>query len=184
MTTQQRLFQLTSMSMLAALSIVATRLFGVQAGPFLRLSFGGIPIILAGVLFGAIPGALVGLVADLVGFMLNPMGGAYFPGFTLTSALTGALPPLMLRFGTRRTLATIFVVVFFTQAITSIGLNSYWLYIMFGPAMWVRFPARVVSQLVIIPLYTLAVHMVLAALKQTRFADTLGLGSNGIPKLE
>ena len=170
MTMRKSVFQLTSMSMLTALSIIATRLLGVQSGQFLRLSFGGIPIILAGVLFGPLPGAMVGTAADLIGFMLNPMGGAYFPGFTLTSALTGVIPPLVLKLTPKRTPAIMFAAIFLTQLITNIGLNSYWLYIMLGPAMWVRLPARVISQMVMIPLYTIAVQLALTAVKHTRLA--------------
>lgn len=171
MKTYKSIFQLTSMAMLTALSIVATRLLGVQVGQFLRLSFGGIPIILSGILFGPLPGAMVGTAADLIGFMLNPMGGAYFPGFTLTSALTGAIPPLVLRFSKKWTHVSIFVAVLITQAITNVVLNSIWLYIMLGPSMWLRFPARVVSQIVMIPLYSIAVQLTLVTLKQTKFSQ-------------
>lgn len=89
---------LVAASLLTAISIILTRVFsimipiaGVQA---LRIGFGGIPIMIAGILFGPIVGALTGVTADLVGFMINPMG-AYFPGFTLTAALSGFIPGLL-----------------------------------------------------------------------------------------
>jgi len=155
--------------MLTALSIVATRMLGIQAGQFLRLSFGGIPIILAGVLFGPVSGAAAGTAADLLGFMLNPMGGAYFPGFTLSSALTGALPPLVLKLTSGRSARSMFLAIFATQVITNLVLNSLWLLMMLGPSMWVRFPARVISQAVMIPLYAIAIQLVVAALERTNF---------------
>ncbi|MBS4540117.1 folate family ECF transporter S component [Clostridium sp. D2Q-11] len=89
---------LVAASLLTAISIILTRMFsliipiaGVQA---LRIGFGGIPVMISGILFGPIIGALTGTVADLIGFMLNPMGGPYFPGFTLSAALSGFIPGL------------------------------------------------------------------------------------------
>lgn len=168
MNRQLRIVEVCSMGMLTALSIVATRVLGIQYGQFLRLSFGGVPIILAGIMFGPVPGAMVGTAADLIGFMLNPMGGAYFPGFTLTSALTGVIPPLVLRlFSGPRTAAKLFGAVAVTQVVTNVCLNSWWLYIMFGPAMWARFPIRVANQGIMIPLYTVGIHFILVALEKS-----------------
>lgn len=82
-------------SILVALSIILSRFFGILvpiAGlPGLKVSFGAIPLKIIAILFGPLAGALAGTVADLVGFMMNPMGGAYFPGFTLSAALSGAI---------------------------------------------------------------------------------------------
>jgi ECF transporter S component (folate family) len=85
--------------LLTGISIVLTRAFSVMvplAGlPALRIGFGDIPIIISGILLGPMVGALTGTVTDLVGFMINPMGGAFFPGFTLSAALRGAIPGLI-----------------------------------------------------------------------------------------
>lgn len=87
---------LVKAGLLAGLSIVLTRAFSFMvplAGlPALRIGFGGLPVIIAGILFGPLVGGAVGLVADLIGFMINPMGGAYFPGFTVSAALSGFIP--------------------------------------------------------------------------------------------
>ncbi|WP_202709152.1 folate family ECF transporter S component [Sporosalibacterium faouarense] len=89
---------LVASSLLTAISIIFTRVFAVMvplAGvPALRLSFGQIPIAITGILFGPFAGGIAGAVADLVGFMLNPGGGVFFPGFTLSSMLWGIIPGL------------------------------------------------------------------------------------------
>ena len=73
-----------NLGLLTAISIVLTRIFGVVvpvAGVgALRLSFGEIPIILAGVLFGPAGGALTGLASDLIGYIINSHGGAFSRG--------------------------------------------------------------------------------------------------------
>ncbi|MBN2898309.1 MAG: folate family ECF transporter S component, partial [Clostridia bacterium] len=70
---------LVKAGLLAALSIVFTRVFSFMiplAGlPALRIGFGTLPITISGILFGPLVGGLVGMVSDLVGFMINPMGG-------------------------------------------------------------------------------------------------------------
>ena len=87
--------------LLVAASVILTRWLGVTVSlagvGALRLAFGDIPIILAGLILGPLGGGLVGATGDLPGFALNPMGGAYFPGFTLTAALTGVLPALSIK---------------------------------------------------------------------------------------
>lgn len=86
---------LVGASLLTAISIVLTRVFSIMvplAGlPALRIEFGPIPLIISGILYGPLWGGLAGIIADLIGVMINPMG-AYFPGFTLSSMLWGALP--------------------------------------------------------------------------------------------
>ena len=71
---------------LVAISVVMTRfayimlpIGGVQG---LRISFGELPIMLSGFLFGPVVGGITGIAADLIGVLVNPQG-AYFPGFTI-----------------------------------------------------------------------------------------------------
>ena len=100
-TTNKRILNtqtLVTSSLLTTISIVLTRLLGIMiplAGlPALRLDLGHIPIAVTGVLFGPIAGGLAGIIADLLGFMVNSYGGAYFPGFTISSMLWGIIPGL------------------------------------------------------------------------------------------
>lgn len=87
---------LVACGLLAGISIVLTRLFSYMiplAGlPVLRIGFGDIPVIISGILFGPIAGGLTGGVSDLLGFILNPMGGPYIPGMTISAVLRGLLP--------------------------------------------------------------------------------------------
>lgn len=71
---------------LVATSIVLTRVVGVTFGPY-RLQFGDLPIILAGMLLGPIPGAIVGFVADVVGGIW--VGYAINPVITIGAACIG-----------------------------------------------------------------------------------------------
>ncbi len=89
---------LVKAALLATLSIIFTRVFSFMiplAGlPALRIGLGGIPIMVSGILFGPIVGAIVGVIADITGFMINPMGGSFFIGFTISAALNGFISGL------------------------------------------------------------------------------------------
>lgn len=151
-----------NLGLLAAVSIVLTRVFGVVlpiAGVgALRLSFGEIPIILAGLLFGPAGGALTGLTADLIGYLINSHGGPFFPGFTLSAALAGLIPGLLRsRVKGSPTLIQAALIVLATDLVTGVLLNTLWLTILYGQGFFVILPMRMLARLVTLPIYSLAV---------------------------
>lgn len=78
---------LTSCALLAAMSVVLARLFGLMPTESVRFSIEAVPIFLAGLFFGPIPGALVGFTADFVGCMFSPY--PYNPVFCVPPILYG-----------------------------------------------------------------------------------------------
>ncbi|TAH63959.1 MAG: folate family ECF transporter S component [Gottschalkiaceae bacterium] len=90
---------LVGASLLTAISIVLTRVFSFMiplAGlPTLRFGIGEVPLIISGILFGPLVGGLSGVIADLIGVMINLQGSAFFPGFTLSSILWGVIPGVL-----------------------------------------------------------------------------------------
>jgi ECF transporter S component (folate family) len=78
------------MAMLIAVSIVLARLLGFYLTPSLRVSFEYFPIILAGICFGPLAGAVVGGLADLIGSTLFS-GLGFFPPLILGPILAGLI---------------------------------------------------------------------------------------------
>ena len=74
-------------ALLAALSIVLARLFGLMPEESSRYSIEAVPIFLSGMLFGPIAGAMVGFSADFVGCLFSPFG--YNPIFCIPPILYG-----------------------------------------------------------------------------------------------
>ena len=74
-------------AMLAALQVVLARLIIPMPAADTRFSLEAIPVVLAGLLFGPIPGAMVGFSADLVGCLFSGYG--YNPLFCLPPILYG-----------------------------------------------------------------------------------------------
>ncbi len=83
-------------ALLTALSVVLARLFGMMPNEASRFSIEAVPIFLAGMLFGPIPGALVGFAADAVGCLFSPFG--YNPIFCIPPILYGLIGGLFQKF--------------------------------------------------------------------------------------
>ncbi len=163
---------LVQLAFLTAVSIVLTRFASILLTPgglpMIRLSFGEVPIILAGLLFGPVAGGVVGVTADLLGIALVPPPNV-FPGFTLSSALLGILPPLFWRLvpgrASRDGFARTLGVVAATDVVVSLGLNTLWLAILLDKGFLALLPGRLVARAILVPVYAVAIHAVRRALK-------------------
>ncbi|WP_051531041.1 folate family ECF transporter S component [Clostridiisalibacter paucivorans] len=235
---------LVGSSLLTGISIILTRFFSVIVPlvglPALRIGFGSIPIMISGILFGPIAGGLTGIVADLLGVIINPQG-AFFPGFTLSAALTGIIPGVLVKMFENRlfrrfkftiinglTISTFIIMVFgillsngilkfnnsiilfydnivsnklfflvillvltmvilpffiskrnkldyskegypldkiiFIQSLTyiivSLGLNTFWLAMMFNKGYMIFLPGRILAGLIVIPLHSTIIYTI------------------------
>ena len=83
-------------ALLSALSVALARLFGMMPNEASRFSIEAVPIFLAGMLFGPLPGALVGFTADAVGCLFSPYG--YNPIFCIPPILYGLSAGLFRKF--------------------------------------------------------------------------------------
>lgn len=80
-------YALTVCALLTALSVILARLLTIIPSEISRFSLEAVPILLAGLLFGPVPGAAVGFAADFIGCLLSPFG--YNPIFCLPPILYG-----------------------------------------------------------------------------------------------
>ncbi len=157
--------------MLIALNVVLTRVGSIRIGgggtEIVRIGFGGFPVIFAGVLFGPIAGGIVGAVGDIIGMIISPMG-AYMPHFTVSAALTGAIPGLIMMnckdIGSKTSFKKLLLAVGVGQIITSIILVPYFMNTLFGVAYAVSLPPRLISQAITIPLFAYATKIILSRL--------------------
>lgn len=138
---------LAKLALLSTISLVLTRFFSFYV-PFLgvqsmRVGFGEVPVILAGLLLGGPAGGVAGLVADMVGATLFP-AGPYFPGFTLSAFLTGFTPATILRLtGVKQrelTKSALFLAILATQLIVSALLTTLWIVLLYmAPFSWAKY---------------------------------------------
>ena len=91
------LYALAVTALLVAISIVLARfsvMIPIFGYPSVRFSVSGIPIFLAGGMFGPLLGAVAGFASDIINFMIAP-AGPYHPGFTINSMCVGLIPGLI-----------------------------------------------------------------------------------------
>jgi len=152
-----------------SMNIILSRLGAIMLfNGSVRFSFGNIPLILSGLILGPVVGAMTGGISDLLGFFINSHGGAFHPGFTLSSILTGTIPGLvMLLSPTKR--SSLFNVVISNISIliiVSLVLNTYWLSQLQGNAYLVLLPARAATSIIITVLNILITYPLIKSLEK------------------
>lgn len=102
---------LVTCAVLAAVSVVLARLLIPMPDATTRFSLEAVPIFLAGMFFGPVPGALVGFTADMVGTLFSGYG--YNPLFCVPPVLyglcAGAFRPLLMKKTSPLTIALAFL---------------------------------------------------------------------------
>ena len=153
---------LTRMALLIALNIILSRFLSVRVplggAEGLRIGFGSLPVIFAGVFMGPVAGGIVGAVGDLVGYFINPIG-AYMPHFTLTAALRGIIPGLIILLMTRGRkemgIFPLFLAVSVTLITVEILMIPYFIETLFGVFRTVLVPPRIIQTIITIPAYSI-----------------------------
>jgi len=158
--------EIVYISLLVALNIVLTRIASIRvpmAGvEMVRIGFGALPVVFAGIYMGPRAGGIVGALGDAIGFWINPMG-PYMPHFTLTAALTGIIPPLVLKcFNTKGdyTFWQLLVGMAVGQTITAVLLVPYFMQSHYGVPMIVTMIPRIQTQVIQVPLYAFLVKSI------------------------
>jgi len=167
---------LVMLGLMTALSVILARFCVIYITPSIRISFGNIPIIISGMLFGPIPGMLVGGVADLLGSAVLS-GYGWYPPLTVTPMLYGLVAGIM-RFMVRRRGATVintFIMIFPACVLGSWGWTTYFLHILYGNPIGTLLSVR-------IPLYigiTVLEAIVVFLLIKSGAFKIFGLSSKG-----
>ena len=168
MTTQK----LTLLALLTALQVVLGNLTQIPlVGK--QFNFGFLPVVAAGALLGPVPAAVVGGLGDFIGAHLFP-AGAYFPGFTLTSAIVGLLyglplyrqQPCWIRAAVAAVLGMI----------PNLFLNPLWLSMLYtSKAYWGWVVARASSYLIEIPVQVVLIYLCLEGLSRMKLPASVRL---------
>lgn len=162
-------------ALLVALGVVLGGMLSIPGfllgGYTVKVGLGTLPIILAGVLYGPGWGAIVGIAVDVLQALIFPKG-AYIPLFTLVSALFGLIPGFFFwkkkDFSFLRLLAAIAC----GQFIGSVVCNTILLMVLYGYPFEIII-ARLINQVIMIPLYTVLVYYILKVLKKTNVLSKL-----------
>lgn len=86
---KNKIHELVMLGILTGLAVLLSYVFAIQT-PFVRITFGFLPIALAGAFYGPWKAGLVGALDNLIGTAIIGTS-IFFPGFTLSDFLTGFL---------------------------------------------------------------------------------------------
>lgn len=149
--------RLITLGLFIALEIILTRFLSINT-PLLRIGFGFLPIAMLGILYGPLWAGAAYALGDVLGMLIFP-SGAFFPGFTLSAALTGVVYGVMLHekpVNWKRVLMA--------ASIVCLGINlimdTYWLYLLMGNAVIGILPARLLKSVVMVGIQTAIIPVV------------------------
>ncbi len=161
---------LATLSILVAMEVIIARFGTIRPAESIKISLDFIPIVIAAVLSGPVPAVIMSILADVLGAFLFPVG-PFFPGFTLTAAVTGLIYGLLLH--KSQSMPRVVCAVVLQQLVCSMVINTFWLHVLYGLPYLPTMAARLVQcavvtalQIVVIPLIAktvLSVHKRLPA---------------------
>ncbi|MGI6751425.1 MAG: folate family ECF transporter S component [Anaerovoracaceae bacterium] len=147
---------LVTIALLVAINIVLTRIFVIYITDFARLDLGNVPLLLSGLLFGPVAGALTGGVADVMGALIS--GRGWFPPLTFGPILMGLIPGLLgLWYRKSPTLTKIVFIIVLGEFFASVLWKTYWLSVLYGISYFACLMARLPA---IIPLTIVEIILV------------------------
>ena len=120
--------RLAQYAILVAMEVVLSRFLSFNAWN-LKVGFAFVPVALAGMLYGALPAAVIAALADLIGAVLFP-SGPFFPGFTLTAFAGGAIYGALLH--GKCTALRILAAALSRELLLSLLLNTLWISVLYG----------------------------------------------------
>ena len=157
MKSNENLTRLIVVGLFIGIEIILTRFLSINT-PILRIGFGFLPVAMLGIMYGPLWAGIAYAVGDIVGIVLFP-SGAFFPGFTLSAALTGLVYGLVLYkkpITWKRALIAASIVCLFINLV----LDTYWLYILMDQAVIGMIPARILKSTIMLVIQTISIPLV------------------------
>ena len=155
---------MTTAGLLLAIQMVLSSYGVIEVTDSLKISLAHLAIAPTAILFGPVAAGLQGALSDVLGFMLKPTG-PYFPGFTLSAALLGAIYGMML-YKTKRTTWQIIAARVIVCLFVNIVLNTVFLTMLYGPSRLATLPIRVFKNLIQLPIDCLLLGAVSKAVQR------------------
>ena len=113
---------LTSAALVLAIAI-ALGFFKIPITQLIEIRFDTLALATAGQMFGPAVGLMIGALSDLGGFLIRPTG-PFFPGFTISAAITGLIFGFML-YGKKVSLLRVVLAKLIHTLLVGMLLNSF-----------------------------------------------------------
>ncbi len=184
---KRRMFNIKTMAlgaMFVAVGVLLT-FIKIPLSAVTEITLTGLPMAAGGYMLGPGMGFVIGALIDFIGFLAAPKG-AYFPGFTLSSGLAGAIYGLLLNHncwekrvkenpvlaGGNKGLILRIIIAHLIKTITiSLCLNCTWLSVFYGMPFMAVFTASLPKELINFPVEVFLIYSLIAVLKRIRSVD-------------
>ena len=151
---------LTASAFLVAIATVLG-FFKIPITQLIEIRFQYLPIAVGGAMFGPAVGGVIGMLADVLGYLVKPTG-AFFPGFTISSILSGIIYGAFF-YKKKITVPRIILAELTETIVCSLVINSINLSILYGNAFSVVVASRLLKVLIMFPVDTIILTVVLRA---------------------
>ena len=141
--------------MLVAVHVLLSRILSVNAWN-IKIGLAFLPVYAAAYLYGPWVAALVGGIGDLVGALAFPIG-PYFPGFTLSCALTGVIFGLLLKGG--KPFKSVVLAAAADQVIVGLLMNTFWISLLYGSPFLQLMEIRSIQAAIMFVLETVVIRL-------------------------
>lgn len=149
-------------AMLLAMLIILNRFISIKT-EVLVISFTFLPMMLSAIWLGPKYSTIIALLGDFIGAILFPFG-PYFPGFTVSSALSGLIYGLFLynkgnEMSNKKLLISLIISSVIQLIFVNIFVTSLWIHILYGKAYLAIMVSRTVTQLIMIPIHVISIYV-------------------------
>ncbi len=148
-------------SMLLAILIILSRFVSIKT-EILVISVSFIPIMMAAIWLGYKYSILIAILGDFIGAILFPFG-PYFPGFTLSAAIQGAIYGIFLynkgnKLNNKKLIIRLIVSSILVLFVVNIFITSFWIHILYGKAYIAVMVSRILTQVVMLPIQIITIY--------------------------
>ena len=157
---------ITVVAMLMAIAIVLGS-FSIVIGDYIKISFAFIANELTGMLFGPVVGGIMAGLTDILKYIMKPTGPFFF-GFTLSAILGGLIYGIIL-YKKPVSLIRILIAKIIVMLFINLFLNTIWLSILYGQAFSILFSARLIKELIMLPIETALLFTTATAISRVPF---------------
>lgn len=152
-------------ALLIAMGIILGQ-FSVQITDTMKIGVSFIATQLTAVLFGPVVGGIMGGTADILKFIIKPTG-PFLIGYTISAIVGPMIYGIMLY---KKPLS--FWRILWSKAVVAVAVNlfmgTYWSYLYFGQAFWAMIPAKLLQQVIQVPIQSLIFWAFVSALKKAK----------------
>lgn len=151
-----RVKKILLVSLFLAMNIILKRVLVVRYSPSLSFSFCFVPVILCAIILGTRYTVLLEALTDILGWLMFPRG-MFFIGYTISAMIVGFIYGKILhpRDGVicyRSLLPKLTISILLVAIIVSIGLNTWWLFLITKNGIRIMLPIKIVKQIVTVPI--------------------------------